>query len=136
MGMMTVTAQGAATPELVWQRYHQLHHWTSWAPHLTGVAANTPTLNPGTRGRVKIAFLLTACFRILRVDPIARTWTWRVRFGPLNLLLDHGLDQLPTGTRAWVRIRGPWPVLLLYRPLMWWALRRLVSATDLGADKT
>lgn len=136
MGMMTVTAQGAATPELAWQRYHQLQHWTSWAPHLTGVDADTPTLTAGIRGRVEILRIATAGFRILRVDPAARTWTWRVRFGPLNLLLDHGLDQLPIGTRAWVRIRGPWPVLLLYRPLMWWALRRLVSATELGADET
>lgn len=85
---------------------------------------------------MEILRIATARFRVLRVDAHARTWTWRVRFGPVNLLLDHGLDQLPIGTRAWVRIRGPWPVLLLYRPLMWWALRRLVSATELGADKT
>lgn len=123
---MMVTAQGAATRDLAWQRYHRLHHWTSWAPHLTRVDADTSTLVPGTRGRVEIAYLLSARFRILRVDPGARTWTWRVRFGPLNLVLHHGLDELPTGTRAWVQIRGPWPVLLLYRPLMWWALRRLV----------
>src|SRR5699024_6701917 len=75
-------------------------------------------------------------FHILRVNPQARTWSWRVRFGPLNLLLDHGLDELATGTRAWVRIRGPWLILVLYRPLMWWALRRLASDTNLGADKT
>lgn len=136
MGVMTVTATGAATPDLAWQRYHYLQRWTSWASHLTGVDAETPTLIAGTRGRVKILRVATARFRILRVNPQARTWSWRVRFGPLNLLLDHGLDELATGTRAWVRIRGPWLILVLYRPLMWWALRRLASDTNLGADKT
>ncbi|WP_231295160.1 SRPBCC family protein [Corynebacterium efficiens] len=140
MGVMTVTATGAATPELAWRRSYYLQRWTAWAPHLTGVDADTPTLAAGTRGRVEILRIATARFRILRVNPQARTWTWRVRVGPLNLLLDHGLDELPTGTRAWVRIRGPWLILALYRPLMWWALRRLVSATNLGTtlgtDKT
>ena len=37
MGVMTVTATGAATPDLAWQRYHYLQRWTSWAPHLTPV---------------------------------------------------------------------------------------------------
>lgn len=126
MGLMVVTALGKVDLETAWQRYLYPQNWDSWAPHLTGVASDTPVIAAGTRGTVKVVHFFTAHFRILAVDPAARTWTWRVRFGPFRLLLEHGLDADYAGTRAWIRIWGPTPFLILYRPLMTWALHRLV----------
>lgn len=126
VGPMMVTVQGAAEPETVWRRYLYPELWSSWAPHLTGVQSDTPVIAAGTRGTVKVVHFFTAHFRISHVDTAARTWTCRVRFGPFRLLLEHGLDADHAGTRAWIRIWGPTPVLVLYRPLMRWALHRLM----------
>lgn len=107
MGLMVVTALGKVDLETAWQRYLYPQNWDSWAPHLTGVASDTPVIAAGTRGTVKVVHFFTAHFRILAVDPAARTWTWRVRFGPFRLLLEHGLDADYAGTRAWIRIWAP-----------------------------
>ena len=66
------------------------------------------------------------------MNPQARSWSWLVRVGPIRLVLHHDAilhhsgDGAP-GTLARIRMDGPWPVLVAYRPLMRWAMRRLVS---------
>ncbi|RLZ03286.1 hypothetical protein CWC38_06540 [Kocuria tytonicola] len=127
---MTVARRGSADPRDVWRHYLWLPLWTEWAPHLTRVDADSPVLSPGATGTVTAAGVLPVHFRILAVDPARRSWSWRVGVGPVRLLLEH--DVAPAsdgGTRASIRIHGPALVLTAYRPLMGWALSRLVHVS-------
>lgn len=126
MGSMVVTAHGAISPDVAWRRYLCPEEWPGWAPHLTEVSSDTPVLQAGTQGTLTMFYLLRADFQVHSVDAGRRAWTWTVGFGPLLLLLEHGLEAHAHGTSAQVRMQGPVVLLLLYRPLMWWALHRLV----------
>ena len=124
---MTVTRTGPARPADVWQHYERLDLWTVWAPHLTNVRADSTTLAPGTSGVVTALGVVPAAFRVMSVRANLHSWSWRVRVGPVTLELTHDVAPTPRGgSRADVRIQGPAPVLLAYRPLMGWALARLV----------
>ncbi len=129
MGSLLVTAHGAAPPDLAWKRYLNPVEWTGWAPHLTDVSSSTPVLQVGTRGTVTVFYLFKAYFHVHTVDTDNRFWAWTVRLGPLRLVLHHELEaESPGGgTIARIRMHGPTVGLHLYRPLMWWALRRLVG---------
>lgn len=127
---MTVIRTGPARPRDVWQHYAWLPLWTEWAPHLTRVRADSPVLSPGATGTVTAAGLVPVRFRILTVDADRREWSWAVRLGPVRLLLEHDVAPAPGGgSRADIRIHGPAAVLVAYRPLMGWALSRLVRVT-------
>ncbi|MEU7819051.1 hypothetical protein [Pseudonocardia sp. NPDC049154] len=39
-----------------------------------------------------------------------------VRSGPIVLSLDHGVEPRGSGSRTWLSVDGPWPVLALYLP--------------------
>lgn len=83
---------------------------------------------PGLRGRIRGPFPLAVRFVITAVDEVERTWSWRVRVGPLWLRLDHGVDAcLDGGTAAWLRITAPAPVIRAYAPVARAALRHLVA---------
>lgn len=130
---MTVTRTGPARPADVWAHYEQLDLWSTWAPHLTRVRSDARTLRPGAEGTVTAVGLVPVPFRVLTVQPSLWRWSWRVRLGPVALLLEH--DVAPAaggGCRAGVTVHGPAPVLLAYRPLMSWAVRRLVRVTTPG----
>lgn len=122
MGSVTVEVTGPAPVTTVWERYLRPELWTGWAPHLTRVRATSRTIVPGTSGTVTALGVVPARFEIRHVDPGERSWSWLVRVGPIRLVLHHRV-----GTLARIRMKGPWPVLLSYRPLMRWAMRRLVS---------
>lgn len=125
---------GPAAPEEAWERYLHPERWTTWAPHLTSVAASTAVLRRGTTGTVTALGVVPARFEVLSVDPESRSWSWAVRVGPVELVLHHSLSSLSAraggsdapGTAAGITMTGPWPVLTAYRPLMRRALRRLV----------
>ena len=122
-----MTRSGPADPRAVWQHYAWLPLWTRWAPHLTRVSADSPVLRAGATGTVTAAGVLPVHFRILAVDPARRTWSWSVGVGPVHLRLEHDVAPAPGGgSRAGIRIHGPGAVLVAYRPLMGWALSRLV----------
>lgn len=130
-GSLTLHAHGGVDPATAWHRYDELALWPRWAPHLRRVDADAPTLTAG--GRVRGPLGVTAGFAVVAVEPERRRWTWRVRSGPLVVLLEHGVDAPPggTGSRTWLTMRGPYPVLLGYAPLAWWALHRLVTLRGL-----
>jgi len=66
-------------------------------------------------------------FEVLAVDEQARTWSWRVRVGPVTLTLDHGIEDLGAdGTRTWLRTTGPALVVLPYSPVAFVALHALL----------
>ena len=124
---MTVARSGPADPRTVWQHYVWLPLWARWAPHLTRVDADSPILREGNAGTVTAAGVVPVRFRILTVDPEHRAWSWCASLGPVRLLLEHDVAPAPGGgSRASIRIHGPGPLLVAYRPLVGWALSRLV----------
>lgn len=132
MAAATAEVTGPAAASTVWERYLRPEAWTGWAPHLTDVSATAANIAPGVSGTVTALGVVPARFEILHVDHAQRSWSWVVRVGPVRLALHHdviahpGPDGAP-GTRARIRLEGPWLVVVTYRPLMRWAMRRLVS---------
>jgi hypothetical protein len=72
-------------------------------------------------------FLLRVPFAVLEVVPAELRWSWRVGLGPASVVMEHGVEALDVGSRAWVRIDAPRPLVLPYVPFARFALRRLVD---------
>ncbi|MEU8563736.1 SRPBCC family protein [Streptomyces cyaneofuscatus] len=128
----TVRAVGAASAETVWQRYVRTDCWPTWAPQIRAVEAEAE-LRAGMRGRVVPVVGPGVGFLVEAVDHEARTWSWRVRIGPVRMRLWHAVrERAPSGAETELRIEGPAPVVVVYAPLARLALRRLVSPGDGG----
>ncbi|MEU3250525.1 SRPBCC family protein [Streptomyces sp. NPDC006997] len=127
MTELGLRAVGRARPDTVWLRYAHCRRWPDWSPYLLRVRADGDRIAPGTRGTVTSYLGVTACFVVESVDERRRTWTWRVRLGPLRLWLAHAVLPHPRGTETRLTVRGPGPVPFLYAPLARLALRRLVA---------
>lgn len=135
----SISATGPAPAATAWERYAELDRWARWAPQITGVEAPARRLVTGLCGTVRAAGLLRVPFEVLAVDEAARTWTWRVRLGPVTLHLEHGVESLAPegadpqhwGSRTWLRTSGPAAVVLPYTPIAFLALHFLVL--DRGA---
>ncbi|WP_432476700.1 SRPBCC family protein [Nocardioides sp. GXQ0305] len=125
--MLVVDAEGPAAPEEVWRRYSHSSQWPTWAPQVSGASGTGDPVAAGDRGWVRGPFLLRVPFTVLDVQPDERRWTWRVGLGPASVVMEHGVDALDVGSRAWVGIDVPAPVALPYAPLARIALRRLVT---------
>ena len=112
---------------MIWERYADLEGWSTWAPQIDGVEANSRRLQAGLRGTVCVAAgLVRLPFEVDDVDEHARTWSWRVSIGPITLALGHGVDARESGGRAWLTTTGPAVVVLPYLPLACLALGSLV----------
>ncbi|MHC1558180.1 SRPBCC family protein [Actinomycetospora sp. C-140] len=128
----TLRATGPLPADQAWERYADLDLWSRWAPQITGVAAEHRRLRPGLRGTVRAAGVVGLPFEVTAVDEAARTWSWRVRAGPVTLHLDHGVEDARgddgprVRSRTWLRTTGPAPVVLLYAPLALVALHALL----------
>jgi hypothetical protein len=86
-------------------------------------------VQPGDRGDVLGPVGIRVPFQVTDVDDAGRRWTWRIRVGALTLQGDHGVDaDGDRGCCAWMRLRGPLPVVVGYAPLAHLALARLVRA--------
>jgi hypothetical protein len=121
-----VSASGALDPEVAWERYASPSAWPSWAPQIRRVECAQDRLTPGLTGRVHGLIGVTADFEVLSVDEMLRTWSWRVRSGPVTLTLHHAVLAVDDGTQATLEIDGPALVVLPYAPIAEVALRRLV----------
>lgn len=120
-------ARGPVSPEEAWQRYARPERWCEWSPQVRGVHADSDVIVAGASGTVRSLFGAEVRFVVLDVDAHALSWSWRVRVGPLGLVLEHFLHREPGGgTLAEVLIHGPWPVTRLYRVPATVALHRLV----------
>ncbi|MFC5947030.1 SRPBCC family protein [Pseudonocardia lutea] len=136
----TIDATGPVPADEAWDRYARPRRWPEWAPYLLGVEASADRLVPGMTGRVRGPLRLAVPFTVTEVhepggagpagSPAARpgtgSWAWEVRFGPIGLSLDHGVEPRGSGTRTWLTVEGPWPVLALYLPLARVSLEMLV----------
>ena len=124
---LRLSATGALDPDAVWSRYSEPGRWSSWAPHISAVDYPHRVIEPGTTGRVSGVGGVIAVFRIEHVDAGTRRWSWSVRTGPLRVGFDHGVDEAPDGSRAWLVTLAPWPVAVGYAPVARWSLQRLVT---------
>ncbi|MDD7921394.1 SRPBCC family protein [Actinomycetospora callitridis] len=126
----TLRATGPLPADQAWERYADLDRWPRWAPQISGVTVSGSgprRLCPGLEGTVRAAGLVHVPFEVLAVDEQARTWSWRVRVGPVTLTLDHGIEDLGAGrTRTWLRTTGPALVVLPYSPVAFVALHALL----------
>ncbi|WP_353946125.1 SRPBCC family protein [Streptomyces sp. HUAS MG91] len=123
---LTLSEQGGADVDTVWQRYARPVLWSAWAPQIRSVETE-PELRAGIRGKVRPVAGPAVRFVVTAVDHEARTWSWRVQAGPFRLRLDHAVDRCgPSGTATRLTVTGPAPVVLAYAPLARRALRRLV----------
>jgi uncharacterized protein YndB with AHSA1/START domain len=120
-------ARGPVAPAEAWQRYARPERWCEWSPQVRAVEADSDVIVAGAAGTVRSLFGTEARFVVLDVDPASLSWSWRVRVGPLGLVLEHFLHPTDDGgTLAEVLIHGPWPVTRLYRVPATVALYRLV----------
>ena len=129
----TVRATGSADPADVWVRYVTPRHWAQWSPQIrsvTGLPLDEAVVT-GTSGPVRGPGGVAVSFTVTETDASAHRWSWRVRVGLVDLVMDHGVEPRvgTTGSTAWVRITGALPIVLGYSPLARLALRRLVSAS-------
>lgn len=131
----TLRATGPLPAAAAWERYADLDRWSHWAPQISGVSVaggGDRRLHPGLEGTVRAAGLVHVPFEVLAVDEAARTWSWRVRVGPITLHLEHGVDDPGpddgprVGARTWLRTIGPAPIVLAYAPLALIALHSLL----------
>jgi hypothetical protein len=117
-------APGRAPAEVVWERYAVPARWPGWAPQIRRVDYGAARLAAGVGGRVHGPLGVSVAFRVNEVDPVARTWAWTVRWGPVRLWLRHGVE--PDGA-TWLTVRGPAPLVAAYLPVARWALRALTA---------
>lgn len=122
-----VSASGPLPPDAVWERYADLSAWKEWSPQIRWVESSGDRLAPGLTGTVHGVLGVRVRFTVLAVDGSARTWSWRVRSGPVTMLLHHAvLAGRDGGTSTTLEIEGPAPAVLAYAPVAQVALRRLV----------
>jgi len=120
-------ASGPVHPDEAWDRYARPERWSQWSPQVREVDMDSDVIAAGSAGTVRTLGGVQVRFVVLDVDPPARSWSWRVRVGPVGMVLEHHLLPRPDGgTRAEVVIHGAWAVARLYRLPATVALHRLV----------
>lgn len=127
MSTRRLTARGAASPELAWERYDRIALWPTWSPQISGVETDAERIAVGVRGTVRALGGLGVAFTVLAVDHAARRWSWAVRLGPVSMTLHHEVHADQDGSGTSMLMEGLAPVVLAYAPVAWFALRRLVS---------
>jgi len=131
MGELTMRVAGPVDPATAWQRYAEPRLWSTWAPHIRGVDYDADRLHAGTSGVVIGPMGARVPFTIDAVDEPRRTWSWTVRprlagRAVVSIDLAHGVEARGLGPATWLKLRGPWPVIVAYAPVARWALRFLV----------
>ena len=133
---LRLEASGPVPVASAWQRYARPALWPSWSPQLRSVeiTGGDPgqELAAGTTGRVHGPVGVWADFTVLTFDAVARSWSWRVRRGPLAVRLEHTVEarEGEPGSRTTLVLHGLPPVVLGYAPIARYALHRLVSLPD------
>lgn len=126
---MLVDAHGPAHPDEVWRRFTTPAEWSGWAPLIQRVDCADDVVRSGTTGVAHGPGPVAVDFEVIDVDPVLRTWTWRVSLAGASVTMDHHVLPAPGGgSRAQLRVRPPATALLQpYRVPAAGALRRLVG---------
>jgi hypothetical protein len=127
MATMTIHASGAARPDEAWDRYLRPARWPDWAPQIRRVQTDAEVIAPGVTGRVVGPAGASIGFVVDEVDPRRRSWAWTVHRWPVTMRLRHGVEAKGAGSRTWVSVEGPLPLVLAYAPIAQLALRKLVA---------
>lgn len=122
-----IAAEGPASATEVWGRYVRPSTWPDWAPQISGVTGANDPIEPGDRGWVHGPLLTAIPFEILDIDAELQRWSWRVGIGPVSFRLDHGVEEVTDGSRAWTHVHLAAPLVWPYLPIARLALRRLVG---------
>ena len=128
----TVTVSGPASPAEAWDRYAVPARWHEWAPPITRVDTTSTRIVPGLAGVVHGVGGIRVNFLVQAVDEDSRTWRWRARLGPLEIVLDHGVTAFTGsdgvgGSSTWLTVAGPSLAVLVYPEIARISLRQLVS---------
>lgn len=110
---------------VAWERYARLELWPTWSPQLRRVDPPKARLVAGLAGRVHGPLGVSLDFVVEHVGE--RDWRWMLSRGRLRLRLEHGVEATAAGSRTWLVLRGPAPLVLGYAPVAWYALHRLVT---------
>ncbi|AMY23248.1 hypothetical protein [Rhodococcoides fascians] len=126
---VTLQSTGDAPAPEVWERYMDPTVWKTWAPQIMGVEYRGERLDSDTSGRVLGPFGVPIDFEVHSVDEHSWTWAWSAWFQnrAIGVDLTHGVVSRPSGTRAWITIDGPLPLVLPYLPIAKFALGRLCA---------
>ena len=127
MATRHLEARGPAPVEEVWRRYAEIPLWSTWAPQISRVQASSDQLAPGVDGTVSVLGVLPIPFTVTSCRPEARTWSWLVRIGPIELNLRHAVEADGEGSRTTLDIEGPAVAVIAYAPVARFALGRLVN---------
>jgi len=123
-----VASVGPVGADEAWERYAVVARWPTWAPPIQRVEASGDRIEAGMTGVVHGPLGLRVSFVVESVDEVARTWTWRVRSGPLRMTLVHQvLATAEGGSATTLTVDGPFPAALVYPEVARLALSRLVS---------
>jgi hypothetical protein len=124
----TVAVAGDADADVAWERYVVVDRWPTWAPPIRHVEASAARLQPGLTGVVHGPVGIRVSFQVDQVDEPTRTWSWRVRSGPVRMSLRHAvLSRAEGGSVATLTVDGPPWAALVYPELARVALSRLVG---------
>ena len=127
MAIRHLAARGAAPVDQAWRRYAEISLWSTWAPQISRVQASSDELAVGVNGTVYALGVLPIPFTVTSCRPEARTWSWLVRIGPVELNLRHAVEADGAGSRTTLDIEGPAVVVIGYAPVARFALSRLVK---------
>lgn len=123
---LTLRASGAADAVEVWERYAMPQRWPTWSPQITRAQTAAPRICVGAIGTIVGPLGAHVSFVIDAVDEEARSWSWRVRVGPVTVRMMHAVSVEGRGSTTTLRVHGPLPVVAGYAPVAQLALNRLV----------
>ena len=125
-GYPALEARGPAPVDQAWRRYAEIPLWSTWAPQISG--CRPAAINwPSRGGTVYVSACCPSRSRVTDARAEARTWSWLVRIGPVELNLRHAVEADGAGSRTTLDIEGPAVVVIAYAPVARFALGRLVN---------
>lgn len=74
---LSAHAEVRAPAEAVWRVLAEPRRWPEWGPSVRAVRCREPSVSPGCRGEVQLAFGPWLPFVVQRCEP-PRFWDWRV----------------------------------------------------------
>jgi len=107
------TAESAARPHAVWERYVDVDHWSEWSRHGVEWSHLDGPFQLGAKGRSKPPGMPAATFRLVAVELDAR-FVSEVRLPGGRLRFEHVIESSGAGSRITHRVSVHGPLAALY----------------------